>query len=204
MSFFYLENDHSIELLGLRKSTDRSFVNDGTVTCTIYESDKTTEVGGLVFPLAMGYVNPGSNTVGGEPANPTVVKSCSKWNMEVTVGATNNLDLPAGSFIQVLHSEIIWRVIRAATGNAATDAVLHLEPYEWPVGDDEEVEEAKPTAVSETVGEIVELVDGIYRATLDKALSITDRKFYYAKVTVTEPGGLDGSFLLKAKAAYRL
>ena len=51
----YLNNDSLIELVGLKDTVLNTFINDATVTATIYD-DTGTEVTGISWPLTVPYV----------------------------------------------------------------------------------------------------------------------------------------------------
>ena len=51
----FINNDSLIELIGLKNSLTDSYVNDATVTVTLYDSTGA-EVSGISWPLTMAYV----------------------------------------------------------------------------------------------------------------------------------------------------
>jgi hypothetical protein len=193
----FIDNDHSLQLVGLKNASTHAYLVAATVELTLLAGSETgAEVPGVVWPVALGYVDPSADDIGGEAANPTTVKSVRGWDMTVTVGATTPLSLSAGRFIHVLHSDYFWRVIRAATGAADADVELHLEPVTWP-GDEDE-----PTAALGTTGEIVEIIDGTYSGIMDKAVTLTDGEDYVAKI-IADESDLDGAWYLPLSAQYR-
>lgn len=193
----FIDNDHSLQLIGLKNSSTHAYFVAATVELTLLAGSETgSEVAGLSWPMALTYVDPSADDIGGETANPTTVKSVRGWDMTVTVGATNALSISAGRFIRVLHSEHFWRVVRAAAGAADADVVLHLEPITWPEDEDE------PTAALGTTGEIVEVVDGSYSGVMDKAVTLADGEDYIAKI-IADESGLDGAWYLPLSAQYR-
>lgn len=203
-SIFVGDNDHSIQLLALMNEATQLYDNGATVTCEgVLSSLGGTSIGGLSFPVAMGYVNPSPDTVGGEAGGETVVESVSGFDITVTVGTTNALSLTAGRFLRVLHSGIFWVLNEDASGIAGATVVLHLEPVSWPIGSGQTEATARPTEAEGTVGEIVEILDGVYSATLDKALLTVKGTKYWAQVKAVS-GLLDGEWLLPVKGAYRL
>lgn len=193
----FIDNDHSLQLIGLEDSSTKAFLVAATVELTLLADSETgSEVSGVVWPVTLGYVDPSADDIGGEAANPTTVKSVRGQDMTVTVGATTALSLSAGRFIRVLHSEHFWRLIRDASAAADDEVVLHLEPIAWPADEDE------PTAVVGTTGEIVEIIDGSYSGIMDKAVLLVDGKDYFAKI-VADEGDLDGAWYLPLSAQYR-
>lgn len=193
----FIDNDHSLQLVGLTDPSDHSYVIAATVEATLLDGSQTgSEVSGGAWPLELGYVDPSPDDIGGDVATPTVVKSTRGWDLTVTVGATTALSLAAGRIVRVLHSGQFWRLVRIASGSAAADVVLHLEPFVWPDDEDE------PTAVAATAGEIVEIVDGVYSGVMDKAVAIVEDKEYFAKITSVETG-LDGAWYVPLRAGYR-
>lgn len=191
----YLGNDHVLYLLGLRAEADWTWEVGATVSASVLdEPGGSTITGG--GPVSMAYQGLSTDTIGGTTADPTVVKSTSKMDLEVSVGATTGLSLSAGRFLYVMHDiATIWRVRRDVTITAGTDGWIHLEPFQWPG--------AKPTKVKATTGELVEILDGVYKGTLDAAFSAEAGVTYYVEFTVTAPGGLDAKWYEEAVAAYR-
>ena len=53
----YVANDNTLTLEGLQNAITESYINDATVSVTLYESDHTTEVSGESWPLTMDYVS---------------------------------------------------------------------------------------------------------------------------------------------------
>ncbi len=202
-SLYFGSNDHSLQLIGLRNSSTHAYDNGATVQGRVLDGPEGAEIGGLTWPLVMPYVDPLTDTVGGEASGPTVVKSVSELDLTVTVGTTTALALAAGRYVRVLHSALYWRVIVAASGAVGADVVLHLEPVSWPIPSGQTELTAMPIEVTGTIGEIVEIIDGTYSATLDKALLVVKGQTYYPEVTAVS-GSLDGQFLLKVKGVYRL
>jgi hypothetical protein len=199
---YYGDNDHSLQLIGLMNEATQAYENGATVQGRILDGPAGTEIAGLTFPLTMTYVDPTTDTVGGEAGGETIIKSVSGSDLIVTVGTTNNLTLAAGRFIRALHSDVVWRVVLAATGTATQDATIHVDPVIWPQNSSENA--SKPGNMENLiVGEVIEIVDGTYSGTLDKALQIVKGTTYYAEVTAVA-GALDGQWLQKLKGAYRL
>lgn len=54
MDTLYLNNDHVIEIKGLQDA-EGTFVSDAVVEATLYENDGETEVGGVSWPVTLGY-----------------------------------------------------------------------------------------------------------------------------------------------------
>jgi len=54
MDVLYVNNDHVVELQGLRDDAG-SLLSGATAEATLYESDGTTEVTGVTWPLALVY-----------------------------------------------------------------------------------------------------------------------------------------------------
>jgi hypothetical protein len=54
MDILYVNNDHLIELQGLRDS-DGKLLSGAAAEATLYEADGVTEVGGQVWPLVLVY-----------------------------------------------------------------------------------------------------------------------------------------------------
>jgi YD repeat-containing protein len=193
----YIDNDHSLQVIGLMDESDHSYLNAATVEATLLAGSETgSEVDGEVWPLTLGYLDPSPDTVGGDAVTPTTVKSISGWDITVTVGGTTALALTSGRLVRVLHADHVWRLVRDAAGAITEDVVLHLEPVVWPDDEDE------PLAVQATRGEIFEIVDGTYSAVMDKAVAIQDEGEYFAKITSDE-GGLDGAWYVPVSAGYR-
>jgi hypothetical protein len=200
--FLYIDNDHNLRLAGLRNEATWAFINDATVTCTLYNGlDATrTEITGQSWPLTMAYVDPTTDTVGGDATTPTTITSVSGFDFTVTVGANTALDLSAGQLVEVLHDEgNKWKVVRDVAGNAAaTGVVVHVEPFIWTT-------EGEPWAVTATTGELLLLTDGTYKGVLDETLVITKGQKVYAEILVdAATEGVKGRFDLTLKGQYRL
>lgn len=191
----YIGNDHVLYLLGLRAEADWTWEAGATVSASVLdEPGGSTITGG--GPVSLSYQGLALDTVGGTTADPTVVKATSKMDLQVTVGSTNDLQLSAGRFLFILHDiGTIWRVRRDVTISAGTDGWVHLEPFQWSA--------ARPTKVKATTGELVEILDGVYKGTLDAAFSAEAGVTYYVQFSVSAPGGLDAVFYEEAVAAYR-
>jgi hypothetical protein len=191
----YIENDHALYLVNLRSGDDYSFINGATVNANVLAdpTDASPITGG--GPVTLSYVDPSPDTVGGTTASPTVVASTSKMDLTVTVGSTTGLDLSAGRLLQVMHDTTIWKVRRDVAAAADASATIHLEPFYWTA--------AKPSKVKATAGEIVEIVDGTYKGTLDKAVSLEAGVTYYVKTEATAPGSVDGTWVEELEAVYR-
>lgn len=56
MSTIYLDNTSTVQLQGLQSVVDDSYINDATVTATLYESDEVTEVTGETWPITLDYI----------------------------------------------------------------------------------------------------------------------------------------------------
>ena len=210
MPSIYLGNDNTLRLVGLRNDADFSFINDATVTCTLRVADEDgvledgTEVTGAV-DLAMGYVDPGADDVGGTAASPTVVASVSNLDLTVTVGATTALSLSAGTALEILHKGSIadpitevWRVARDVSAAADDTAVIHLMPFVYS-------SETEPTEIEAIAGEPVMICNGIYACTLQNTLDLTKGTTYYAEISVDATSEtLQATFYEKLKGAYRL
>jgi len=54
MDVLYINNDHVIEIQGLRDG-DGKMISGAAATATLYEADGVTEVAGQVWPLALVY-----------------------------------------------------------------------------------------------------------------------------------------------------
>lgn len=54
MDTLFVDNDHLIELQGLRDS-DGKLLSGAVATATLYQADGVTEVGGQVWPLVLAY-----------------------------------------------------------------------------------------------------------------------------------------------------
>lgn len=195
-----ISNDNVLRLLGLRSSEDLSFIEDATVTARLLDAIGGTEISGQSWPLSMPVVDLSARSVGGDSTTPTVITASKGLDVTVTVGATNGLDLAAGNFVWVLHKEsYIWRVRLSKTASAdATGVVLHLDPFDWPEGEDE------PKSVGGK-GEVLELVQGVYKGNLDDALLLTTGTKYFAEISVNAPTqGLQSKFYRRLKAVDRL
>jgi hypothetical protein len=197
MPAILIDNDHNLQLIGLQNDTSLAYLVAATVQGTLLaDSPAGSEVSGETWPISMTYVDPSGDSVGGDAASPTVVKSVSGFDMTVTVGATNALALSVGRYLRVLHSEYFWRVARAASGAADSDVQIHLEPVAWPPDVDE------PTGVVAVLGEVLEIADGTYSAVMDKAVQLTEGELYFAKIEAAE-SGLDGTWYVELEAGYR-
>ena len=53
----YVANDNVLTLEGLQNAVTDAYINDATVTVTLYEADHSTEVTGETWPLTMDYVS---------------------------------------------------------------------------------------------------------------------------------------------------
>lgn len=193
----YLNNDHSLYVTNLRDGDTYAFLNAASVTAKVLaaKGDAAAITGGDV---SLTYVDPSDtgDSIGGVAAtDPTTIQSTSKMDLEVTVGANDDLDLTAGRFIAPLHSDTIWRVRKNVVILAGATGWIHLEPFRWPA--------SEPTKVKMTVGEELEIIDGSYKGTLDKAVALVDGTTYYIEYTVVNGGTQDGSWVEEAMAGYR-
>jgi len=191
----YLDNDHTLYLVGLRSAEDYSFITTATVTANVLaaEGDASPITGG--GPVTLSAINLGSDAIGGTATTPTVVKSYSKFDLEVTVGAGSALELSAGRLIAAFHNETIWKVRKDASILAGADGWIHLEPFRY--------SGSRPTKAKMTTGEEIEIVDGSYSGTLDKAVALADGTTYFVEYTVLNAGTQDGSWVEEAVAGYR-
>ena len=53
----YVANDNVLKLEGLQNAIAATYINDATVSVTLYEADHATEVTGETWPLSMSYVS---------------------------------------------------------------------------------------------------------------------------------------------------
>jgi hypothetical protein len=189
-------NDHVLYFVGLRRDDDFSFLTGKTVSASVVTDEEGLTVVTNGGPVSLSDINIGADDIGGTAASPTVVKSVDGRNVVVTVGGTNALALTAGRLIRVIHDPQVWRVRLAAAGAAESDVTIHLEPF---IYDGNTV----PRKVKMTVGEIMEIEDGSYSGSLDKAFEVEAGTSYWVKYTVDAGSGLDGEWVEEVTAAYR-
>lgn len=195
----YIDNDNTIRLLGLKLEATLAFINDATVTVTVLDAIGGTPVSGPTWPVNMSYIGLAADSMGGEAGGPTVIKSIAGFDLEVTVGTSNALLLGAGRFLQVLHTDDIWRVLRAASGGVGTDVVLHVEPI---IAVDSRGRALK--TIKGNAGEEVYIVDGSYQGTLQETMVLTAGTTYYGEITVDAPTeGVQGKFVVELEATNR-
>lgn len=86
----YVGNDHRVEVTGL-KDDDGNVITGATVTATVYESDGTTEVSGVTWPITLS--DEGSGTYGGTLSTDADIKENTRYivNIKAVSGNTEAL-----------------------------------------------------------------------------------------------------------------
>jgi len=192
----WLGNDNALWLIGLQSATDESFVLDATVTGQLRQGDPA---GSIVASssISLSIVSNGSDSVGGTPTSPTIVKSVSAFAVTVTVGATNALALAAGRFLRFAGKDEVWRLELAAAGAAGTAVKLYLEHGAWSG-------ELPSDSVEVELGDALVLLAGNYKGILPSTLVLTDGETYYSEVTAVSPSVGTARFLERLRARYRV
>lgn len=88
MSNFYVENNHEVTVSNLRYD-DGTVITDANVEMTLYHRDKTTEVSGAQWPIAMSHQSSGTYT-GSLPHDVNVTMVDSLIFLKVKVATTGN------------------------------------------------------------------------------------------------------------------
>jgi hypothetical protein len=187
-------NDHLLYLTGTRDAQDYSFVLTATVSATVLDAKGGSAITGG-GPISLSLVSIGTDDIGGTPASPTTIKSTDGFDVVVTVGATNALDLSAGRLLRALHDPNVWKLRLDAAGAVDADVTLHLEPFIWGG-------RTRPRKLKLVEGEVIEIEDGTYVGILDKAFDAEDGKTYNVKYTA-EDSGRDGQWDEEVDAEYR-
>lgn len=84
--------NNSIEVLleGLKNASSGSYINDATVTVTIYESDGTTEVTGVSWPVTMTYVTSSNGNYRGIVSADSNIVACTKYKIKISATDSNS------------------------------------------------------------------------------------------------------------------
>lgn len=82
MDVLYVGNDHVVEVQGLRDA-DGQVIPSASVQATLYESDKTTEVSGVSWPLVLTYEGSRGNYRGELSSNVGIVEG-RRYAMKLT------------------------------------------------------------------------------------------------------------------------
>lgn len=82
-------NTIDVELVGLKDASESTFINDATVTVTIFEEDGVTEVTGETWPVSMLYVAASNGDyLGVVSANSNIVAG-SKYMISISAQDTD-------------------------------------------------------------------------------------------------------------------
>lgn len=77
--------NNTVEILleGLKDTSAGTYINDATVTATIYESDGTTEVTGETWPVTLDYVSGSNGNYLGAVSADSIIVACTKYKIKV-------------------------------------------------------------------------------------------------------------------------
>lgn len=103
MSTIYLDNTSTIKLTGLQSSVDNSYVNDATVTATLYESDEVTEVTGETWPITLSYIASSNGNYSGSFSADVNVTEFGTYKAVVTAVATDGSKFTQADTVKVLE-----------------------------------------------------------------------------------------------------
>lgn len=88
---WYINSDQLLSVDGLSDPVTGAYVNNASVTATMYEADGVTEVQGVTWPLTVSYVSSSNGNYNGVLDDSRVLVEGNLYWIEVEADAGNDL-----------------------------------------------------------------------------------------------------------------